>query len=198
MNIIEASELAKYNDQILEYLKNGYELSFYPARQNSCIIIKVAKDGLCLSKLVNPTASWMACFDQLTIYGCILEALTELEKTIDPESSKNHKNVEFKVCYLSNSRDRIEKAKTIMESLTRGAKTIRFSNGFTTDKAEYVFTLYREPFCSLNHFDQIIIDWQYPMISIAEQMTMHSKLPKNQRVIDDRGLFNGRVDGIII
>lgn len=110
MSLMEVSELVNYNEQILEYLKNGYELSFYPARQSSRIIIKVAKDGLCLSKIINPTISFMTCFDFSAMYGCILEALTELEKTVNPESEQKHENTKLRVCYLSDDPERIKKS----------------------------------------------------------------------------------------
>lgn len=202
MNLMEVSELVNYNEQILEYLKNGYELSFYPARQSSCIIIKVAKDGLCLSKIINPTISFMTYFDFSTMYGCILEALTELEKTVNPESEQKHENTKLRVCYLSDDPERIKKAKSIMDGLTRRRKTSCCTNGFATDKAEYIFVRYSEhtaaQLMALGQIDQVIIDRLGPIPSLAESMTTRSRLPIDRQIFDDRSLFNGHLDGLVL
>lgn len=95
----------------------------------------------------------------------------------------------LKICYLTDIPDRMKNFRMILQNGMEG-KIIEVTNrGFVTESAEYIFADCSEPESYLGlKADQAIIDWREPVRGIAESITAKSRLPQNERIIDDRSI----------
>lgn len=93
----------------------------------------------------------------------------------------------LKICYLTGIPNRMKNSRMILQNSMAGEIIEVTDRGFVTESAEYIFADCREPGSYLGlKADRAIIDWRDPMIGIAKSITAKSRLPKKERLMDDR------------
>lgn len=95
----------------------------------------------------------------------------------------------LKICYLTDIPDRMKNSRMILQNRMAGEIIEVIDRGFVTESAEYIFADCRKQASYLGlKADQAIVDWREPMLGIAKSITAKSRLPKEERLLDDRGI----------
>lgn len=93
----------------------------------------------------------------------------------------------LRICYLTDIPDRAKNSKKILMDSLAGEVVKTTKRGFVTEDTEYIFADCRhsETYIGLS-VDQAILDYREPMRGIAKSITTQSRLPEEERLIDDR------------
>lgn len=76
-------QLMHYNEEILDYLKKGYELNLYTNPEKGLLMINAIKGGLCASASISLMSVEMRACPQNSIYELALKKLQELEEVVN-------------------------------------------------------------------------------------------------------------------